>query len=590
MRQHVYKTIAFRDFCRFAKDYKIARSNDIMKKPELKTGNLNQAKADIEKALEKAVGRKLALQEAAEGHGDFALPCFELAREMKKNPQAIAEDFERKIKIGNAAAKAEGGYLNFYIDWKFFGQGLLESIDEKYGKGNEKEKFLIDTFNLNPYKPVHIGHLKNASLGDSIRRILEFDGNKVTTITFMGDVGTHIAKWLWYYNKFYKGEVPRSDISRWAGEIYADATKKIEEKEEYEKEVQEVNRKLDIREPALTKQWKELRDLFFEDFMRIAKELDLRLDDHMPESMADEPGKKFVMKFFNAGKLKKSDGAIVIDLQKYNLGVFILLKTDGTALYSTKDLWLFELKRKKYKFDKSLYVVASEQDYHFKQVFKTLELLGVPEWEKAYHVSHGMVKLKEGKMSSRHGTVVLYEDVRDEAVKRVLKIIEEKNPELPNKEVAAKKIALGALKFAMLSVENSRDIVFDWERVLDFEGRSGPYLQYTYARACGILRDASLPKKFDAKLLADEAEVALMKKIAQFPNAVAAAAKDYSPHIIANYDIELAQAFNTFYNKLSVLKAETPALKNARLKLVDAARTVLKSGLQLLGIDVLERM
>lgn len=573
-----------------------------------KSANLLEGfKTDIEKALEKAAGKKLALEEAAEGHGDFALPCFELAREFKKAPQAIAEDFAKmlessafgmpetkfpcKVKISGVATKAEGGYLNFFIDWSSFGQKLLEKVDGKYGGGKEGKTFLIDTFNLNPYKPVHIGHLKNAAAGDSIRRILEFCGNKVASVSYGGDVGMHIAKWLWYYNKFHKGEVPEEDVSRWAGQIYTEATRKSEEKEEYEKEVQELNKKLDRREPALTKQWKELRDVFFKDFLRIAKELELKLDDNLFESMAEEPGKRLVMKFLNEGKLKKSEGAIVIDLQKYGLGVFILLKSDGTALYSTKDFGLFELKREKYKFDKSLYIVASEQDYYFRQLFKAFELLEMPGWEKCYHMSHGFVKLKEGKMSSRHGTTVLYEDVRDEAIKRVLKIIEEKNPDLQNKEEAAKKIALGALKFTMLSVENARDIVFDWEHVLDFEGRSGPYLQYTYARACGILREAKkLPKRFDASLLADDAEVALMKEIAQFPNAVASAAKDYSPHVMTNYLIDLAQAFNTFYNKLSVLKAENEELKNARLKLVDAARTVLKSGLHLLGIDALERM
>ncbi len=578
----------FRGCAGFAKDYKIKRSTDYMKKTE--SGNLNLVKLKIEKVFEKAAGKKLALQDAAEGHGDFALPCFELAREMKKVPQAIAEEFARKINIPDISTKAEGGYLNFYIDWKVFGQELLESVGEKYGKGDDGKKILIDTFQPNPFKPVHIGHLRNGSIGDSLRRILEFEGSKVSTVSFMGDVGTHIAKWLWYYNKFCKEKIPDKNISKWAGQVYAEATKKMEESEDYEKEVQEVNRKLDSREPKLTKQWKELRDIFLEDFARIAEELEFKLDDNLLESMAEEPGKKLVMKFFNEGKLKKSDGAIVIDLEKYNLGVFLLLKSDGTALYSTKDFGLFELKMKKFKFDKSLYVVASEQDFYFRQLFKAFEILEMPGWEKCFHVSHGIVKLQEGKMSSRLGTVVLYEDLRDEAIKRVLKIIGEKNPELQGKETVAKKIALGAMKFTMLSVENARDIVFDWERVLDFEGRSGPYLQYAYARTCGILREATLPKKYDTTLLVDDAEKALLKKIAQFPNAVAAAAKDYSPHIVVNYLIDLAQNFNTFYNKLSVLKAETAELRNARLKLVEATRTVLKSGLNLLGIEPLERM
>ena len=524
--------------------------------------------------------------EEPDKYGDFAYPCFNLAKKSKRNPNDIAKELAEKVNIKFLDAKATGSYVNFFIKWGEFSQELLKNIDEKYGSGNEKETVIMDVFQPNPFKPFHIGHIRNAVLGESIRRILDFQGKKTIAVSYMGDVGTHVARWLWYYDKFYKGKIPKENVSKWAGEVYAEATRKVAEKEEYEEEVKEVNKQLDERNPQLIEKWKKIRELCLKDFWKIKDELGIHLDDNFYESEVEEPGKETVEKLIKEGKAKKSEGAIVADLEKYGLGTFLLLKSDGTALYSTKDLGLLELKRKRHKFDKSIFIVAEEQELYFKQLFKTMEIFKIPGWEKNVHVPYGLVTLKKGKMSSRFGTVILYEDFRDEMIKKVREIL--KDSDLDNKENVIRKVAFSAIKFSMLNIDNNKVIKFDWEQALDFEGKSGPYLQYSYVRTVNILKKAKL-KDFDASLLKEDIERLLIKKIAQFPEIVKKSADQYSPSIITNYLFELSQDFNTFYQSLPVLKSEDK-LKNARLKLVDTVRIILKNGLYLLGISVMDKM
>jgi arginyl-tRNA synthetase len=334
--------------------------------------------------------------------------------------------------------------------------------------------------------------------------------------------------------------------------------------------------------------WKKMRDLCLDDFWKIQKELDIHLDGHFYESEVEDIEKAIVNNLIEKGIVKISEGAPVIDLEKYGLKTFLLMKSDRTSLYSTKDLGLYELKRKKYKFDKSVFVVAAEQDFYFKQLFKTFEILKLPGWDKNIHISYGLVTLKEGKMSSRYGTIILYEDLRDEMIKKISEETEKKNPDLKNKEEIARKIAFGAIKFSMLDIGNNKQIKFDWEQALDIEGRSGPYLQYSVVRALSILEKAKI-KNYDSSLLKEDIEIKLIKKLAQFPNLIKNAAGQYSPNILSNYLFELAQDFNSFYQSLPVLKVEEN-LKNARLKLVESTKTVLTTGLYLLGIPILEKM
>jgi arginyl-tRNA synthetase len=543
--------------------------------------------SNLKEEVANALGVNVKSIEEPEEYGDFAYACFSLAGKLKNDPKEIALELSKKLKI-KFIEKIEpiGPYVNFYIDWNEFGKKLLEEVNEKYGSCTEKETVIMDVFQPNPFKPFHIGHIRMAVLGESIRRLLEFCGKKTIAVSYMGDVGTHVAKWLWYFNKFYKGEIPKENVSKWAGEIYAEATRKVAENEEYEREVSEVNKKLDEKNSEIMKTWKKIRDLCLKDFWKIKEELDVHLDDNFYESEVEEPGRKIVKQLLKEGKAKMSEGAVVVDLEKYDLGTFLLLKSDETALYSTKDLGLSELKRKKYKFDKSLFVVATEQEFYFKQLFKAMEIFNVSGWEKNVHVSFGLVILKEGKMSSRYGTVILYEDLRDEMINKVKEII--KDSDVKNKEEIIKKVAFGAIKFPMLDIDSKKTIKFDWEQALDFEGKSGPYLQYSYVRAVNILNKAKI-KKYDASILKEGIEIKIIKKISKFPDIVKQATDQYSPNILSNYLFELAQDFNSFYHSSPVLQAEEN-LRNARLKLVESVKTVLEIGLYLLGIPILEKM
>ncbi|MBI4163992.1 MAG: arginine--tRNA ligase [Candidatus Aenigmarchaeota archaeon] len=553
---------------------------------------MESVKSEIMKALEKAGVKNPKVEKPPESiDADLSLPCFELAKEMKKSPVEIAKELAGKLKPKNVKVKPLGPYVNFYIDWERVGQDLLEKIlkeKEKYGSAKIKENVIMDVYQANPFKSFHIGHIRNAVFGESVRRLLEFTGRKTTTVTYNGDVGVHVARWLWYYNNFYKGSVPKENFAKWVGQIYAESSKKIAEDKKYEDEMNEVNRKMDKRDPKLMEEWKKFRKLCYVDYEKIAKELQVKVDHNIPESECEEPGKSKVKELHKQGKLVESEGAIGIDLKNYGLGFFILLKSDGTALYSTKDLGLRQLKSKLGEFGKYLYVVGSEQDLYFQQLFKAYELLGFSHGEH-HHLSHGLVTLKEGKMSSRLGNVILYEDLRDEMVKMSLEQIEQKNPDLKNKQDVARQVAFAAIKFQMLCIENHKFIKFDWDQALDINGRSGPYLQYTTVRANKILDKENPPVKFDASLLKDKQEIELLKKLAEFSEAVKKSADAYSPYILTTYLFELSQNFNAFYQSSPVLQAETK-LKQARLALVKSVSIVLKTGLNLLGIEVPEEM
>ncbi|OGI12111.1 arginine--tRNA ligase [Candidatus Micrarchaeota archaeon RBG_16_36_9] len=542
---------------------------------------------NLKKEIANALKADITEIEEPEEYGDLAYACFSLAKKLKKDPKEIAIEFSKKLKIKLIdKVEAVGPYVNFYVDWGKFAKELLKNVNEKYGSFDERETVIMDVFQPNPFKPFHIGHIRCAVLGESIRRMLEFCGKKTIAVSYMGDVGTHVAKWLWYYTKFYKGEIPKEDVSKWAGEIYAEATRKVAEKPEYEEEVKEFNKKLDNRDSEIINTWKEIRDLCLKDFWKIKDELGVHLDDNFYESEVEEPGRKIVQQLLKEGKAKISEGAVVADLEKYGLNTFLLLKSDGTALYSTKDLGLNELKRKKYEFDKSIFVVATEQELYFKQLFKAMEIFNIPGWEKNFHVSFGLVTLKEGKMSSRFGTVILYEDLRDEMISKVKEIL--KDSEVKDNENIIRKVAFAAIKFPMLNIDSKKTIKFDWDQALDLEGKSGPYLQYSYVRAFNILNKAEI-KDYDASLLKEDIETKLIKKIANFPDIIKQSTDQYAPNILANYLFELAQDFNSFYHSSPVLKAEEN-IKNARLKLVESIEIILKTGLELLGIPILEKM
>ncbi len=529
--------------------------------------------------------------------GDLAFPCFTLSKIMKKAPNQIAEELASQLKPSGAIAKitAQGPYLNFFLDkGTFSSQTVKEVLKEKddYGKLNQKGTVMIDVFQANPYKAFHIGHIRNAVLGESIRRCIEFAGKKTVTASYSGDIGIHIARWLLYYKKYVKTKAPKKNFTKWVSQIYAKASQKAKESEEFEKEAQELNRQLDKRDPELTALWKKFRKMCYDDYEKIAKQLACKVDHWIPESICEEPGKKWVLELYNKGKLVQSEGAIGIDLKQYDLGFFICLKSDGTALYSTKDFGLLFNKNKIAKYDKSLYVIGSEQDYYLAQLFKTYEVLGISLPGMHHHISYGLVALKSGKMSSRLGNVVFYEDLRDKTVAKVLLEVQKRSPELSESEArkVSLAIALSAIKYGVLKYSNNKQVFFDWEEAMSLEGNTGPYLQYALVRANKILKKAKAkPLTQSLDLLDKPQEFELAKQISKFPDVIEKAAEAYSPHLVANYAYELAQLFSSFYEACSVIDAEAK-LKGARLALVKAFAQTLKNALWLLGIEEVEVM
>ena len=529
--------------------------------------------------------------------GDYAFPCFILAKELKKSPIEIAKDISKKIQPNNyiSEIKQIGPYINFFVKKDILSKEVLEKIyneKEKYGNNLAKpQTILLEGWQPNTHKAFHIGHIRNAVLGEVLARIFEFNGNKVIKSSYMGDIGAHVAKWIWYFTKYYEGKIPKTNVSKWSGQIYTKATLKSKENEKYLNEIHEIHKKLEDGDKNLVKLWKETRKLCLDDIWNIVKELDSHIDRAYFESEVEQPGIKKVKELEKLGMAKLSEGAIIMDLEKHKLGVFVLLKSNGASLYSTKDIALAYLKSKEYKFDLSLYVVASEQDHHFRQLFKTLELINYKDSKKVKHVSYGVVKLKDGKMSSRLGNIILYEDFRDRLLEKVEKQIKARNLPEKQKDSIVKDIAFGAMKFTMLNQDSVKEIVFDYDKALSFEGETGPYIQYSRARACSVLKKVNekISANFKFSKLETNEEKEILKLLKNYPNIVLKSGEEYKPHIITRYLLDLSQAFNLYYHKYKIIQEDLD-LQKARLLLVFAVKEILKSGLNLLSINAPEIM
>jgi arginyl-tRNA synthetase len=529
----------------------------------------------------------------------LAFPCFRLAGKFKTSPQNIAKDIASKLPKLKSVKMVHviGPYVNFFLSSSNLAENILTEVyktKDKFGSGvKKKEKVMVEFSQPNTHKSFHIGHLRGTSLGDSLVKIMKFSGHPVIAANYMGDIGTHVAKWLWFYTKFYKNSIPKKNIGKWLGKMYADADKKYKSHEKYHDEVAEVLKKLEAGDKKLIKIWQQTRKLSLDVFKQAYKELGVNFDVFFYESEVEKPGKKIVLELVKRGLAKKDQGAIIIDLEKYGLDVFLLLKSDGSSLYSTKDLALAKLKFEKYKIDKSVYVVGAEQIHYLKQLFKTLELMGFKQASKCHHLAYSLVLLHGKKMASRAGEIVSFEDLFKQAKTNALEEVWSRNQNIheATAEKIAEKIALAALKYSMLKQSADKTIDFDFERALAFEGDTGPYLQYSLVRANKILEKVKIrPKlKVDFTLLKTEEEANLTKQISSFKEIVAKAAEQYSPNMIANYAYELTQVFNTFYEKCSVAKADAKT-KAARVLLVWAFAQTLKNALKLLGIEEVEVM
>jgi arginyl-tRNA synthetase len=526
--------------------------------------------------------------------GDFAFPCFSLSREMKKNPIEIAKELVNKIKTGKEFEKiiAQGPYVNFFLNKNLLADDVLSNIikqKDKYGSSkSNKDKVMIEFSQANTHKAFHVGHIRGTSFGESLCRIFEFLGNKVIRANYQGDTGMHVAKWIWCYKKYHSKEKLKEDES-WVASIYVDAIKKLEDDEALQEEVNEINQKLESgKDKELMKLWKETRDLCLRALEKVYKELNTKFDRYYFEREVEIPGKEIAQNLAKEGIAKVSDGATIMDLNDIGLSVWVLLRKDGTVLYSSKDLALAMLKFKEYKLDKSINIVADEQNLHFKQLFKTLELMKFKDVKKCQHIPYALVRLPEGKMSSRTGNNILYSDFLDE-MKDYAKSEIEKREKVPEKELEerALKISVAAIKYAMLKQHSNSVIVFNKEEALNFEGNTGSYLLYSYARAKSILNKAKYKKSSYKVASINEKEKALINQLNNFPKIVQHSYEQLSPNLIANYAFELSQSFNEFYHSSQVIGSKE---EQFRLALVSCFSQVLKNALFLLGIDVIEKM
>ena len=536
--------------------------------------------------------------------GDFSITCFGLAKKAGVSPneftKSLAEQFTIQKKVTRDGriirdAKSFGPYLNFFVDYRRFAKNVINQIlKEKKDFGNSNigkgQKIMIEYSQPNTHKEFHIGHLRNVCIGFGLVQLYKVLGYKVISANYIGDIGAHVAKCLWAYTKFHYSDALPKNKGKFLGEIYVEANKKLKENEEYKKEVSEILQKLEAGDKKLTSLWKKTRKWSLNEFYSIYKNLGVAFDVYFFESEVEEDGKKIVAKLLKDGVAKKSEGAVIIDLEAHGLKQFLLLKSDKTSLYSTKDLALAQIKFKKYGIDKSFYVVDMRQSFYFQQLFKTLEIMGV---RKAMaHVPYEFVTLKESAMSSRSGNIVLFEDFEGAIMLKVEQETRKRHNEWKEGKIknVSMKISHAAMKYSMLSHGNNSVIVFDMERSLALHGDTGPYLQYVYARISGILKKVNTR---GGKILFEESfneeEMNLARKLSRFPKILELSAETFDPSLLSHYLYELAQIFSVFYEKVPVLAGE-PKMLAQRLAILRAVRAVFTKGLKILGIEPLEQM
>jgi arginyl-tRNA synthetase len=470
------------------------------------------------------------------------------------------------------------------------------------------ERVMVEYAQPNTHHSFHIGHLRTALLGESVARLAEFAGFDTVRASYPGDIGLGVITCLWAYDKFYRGQEPAGihERGQWLLRIYVEANTRLtpkvgetlEEKstrEAYDAERRQMYRRWDAGDPEVRRLWEMTRQWSLDEFNDILRMLDIRMDVFFFESQVDDQAKEMVAELIRRGiaEDERPDGPVIVrideklGLKKEKYRTAVILRSDGTTLYLTKDLALAREKFEKYGVGRSVYVVDFRQNLHFQQVFKILELFGFPQAAKCYHLSYGFVTLPAGAMSARRGTVVLFKDVADEAYQRVLRIVAEKNPELlePERSEVAWQVGLGALAYAMLAVDNTKDIVFEWDTALSFDGQSAPYIQNAHVRANSILRKAAaLPETASYGYALEGPEIELIDLISRFPTTVQQAALEYKPLLMATYAYDLAKAFHGFYHAVPVLQAEAAGVRDARLRLVAATRQALANALRLLDI------
>lgn len=553
------------------------------------------------------------------GQWGISTSFFQLAAEEMRQSGKKANVPQRAQELAQAVAASLGtppgfsrleavrGYLNLFFSTAEYARRVIDAvIDQKeaFGSGvRRRERVMVEFSQPNTHKAFHVGHLRSAILGDVLCRILDAAGYDVVRTNYPGDIGLHVIKWLWNYSKYHFGERPEKDITKWVGQLYAEANRRLEENPELEAEVRALYTRWDTHDPEVVNLWQETRQWSLDGFNILYDQLNIPFDRYYFNSMAEQPGKQVVEELISKGIAqdgRPSDPVVVkidelLGLKQEKYRVLVVLRSDSTALYATEDLALAKLKFADYPdLVKSYYVVDVRQSLHFQQVFKTLEIAGYDWASRCQHVPYELVSLPGNVvMASREGTVVLLEDLIREATRRALEVVEQKNPELSTaqKQAIASAVGIGAIKYPMLTRDNTKTVTFDWEAALDFNGQASPYIQYAYVRTGSILRKAGgqFPESQLPNFELSPVEIELIDIISRIPNEIQRSAEELKPLTLANLAYDLARAFNDFWEKCPVLQAEEP-VRNLRLRLVKATRYAIGNVLGILGITAPQAM
>ena len=530
--------------------------------------------------------------------GDYAFPCFKLAKVFRKSPNMIAADLAESIEAKGEISKVIplGGYVNFFVNKSQLAESVIKDVltkKENYGHSDlgQDKAVVIDFSSPNIAKPFHIGHIRTTVIGNALYKIYDSQGYNVVRVNHLGDYGTQFGKLIVAFKLWGNKEAVEANPIPELLKLYIQFHEEAEKKPEMEDEARAWFTKLENGDEEAKALWQWFRDESLKEFARVYDLLDIEFDSYAGESFYSDKMDVVIEKIKEKGLLKQSQGTNVVDLEEYNMPPALITKNDGSTLYMTRDLAAAIYRKNTYDFEKCIYVVGSQQSLHFQQLFKVLELMGF-EWAKdLIHVPFGMVALEEGTMSTRKGRVVFLEDVLKQAIEKTRETMLAKNPNALNVDEIAKQVGVGAVVFQELSNSRIKDYTFSWSRTLSFEGETGPYVQYTHARCCAVLRKANEEVSTDInyELLSDGDAAEVLKVIGSFNKSIVSAMRRNEPHIVTRFVLDLAQAFNKFYHDNPIL-VEDEELRKARLALVAATRQTLENGLNILGMHAPERM
>ena len=530
--------------------------------------------------------------------GDYCLPCFKFAKILRKSPIQIAQDIQATISVGGVieSVEAVSGYVNFKLNKVELAKQVLQDIDnekEMYGssKIGEGKTVCIDFSSVNIAKPFHMGHMLNTAIGSALYKLYKYLGYNVVGINHLGDWGTQFGKLIVAYKKWGNKEDIEKRGVKGLLDIYVKFHKEAESDPTLDDEARAWFKKIEDNNEEAINLWQWFKEITLKEVDKVYKRLNVTFDSYNGESFYNDKMESVLDELRQKGLLVESEGAQIVKFKDEDkMPPCLLVRSDGATLYATRDLAAAFYRKKTYNFDKCLYVVAYQQNLHFKQWFKVVEMMGYDWYKDLYHVAHGMVSLEDGALSTRDGHVVFLEDVLNTSKEKALKVIEEKNPNLPNKEEVAEQVGVGAVMFGMLYNSRIKDITFSYDKVLSFEGETGPYVQYTYARCNSLIEKCGLVQgEIDYKGIDNEDAADVIRVLDRFKDTLLDAANKNEPYIISRYAIELAQAFNKFYFNCNIANEEQ-GIKNSRLLLTNAVKQVLKNALNLIGIATPNKM